>query len=333
VAETDVSFVIPALNAEATLGVALEAIAGASAGAASEVLLIDNGSRDRTADVARRHGATVVSAPAMSVAALRNLGARLARGSLLAFVDSDCVIAPDWLARAVPRFDDPRVGAVGAPTEVPSDATWVQRAWALHRHRRPHARPVDWLPTENLLVRKAVWQEVGGFNESLATCEDVDFCYRLGAKYTIVSDPAVRSVHLGEAPSLTVFFRKEAWRGAGNLAGFRSHDFRFAEVPSLALPLYHMGAVCGLALGVTVWALTRAALPAVAAAGALAAPSVLMAARTAVQVGQLRAAPTLACVYLTYALARSAAVLPAIGARHHSAQKPHSTRGTPRPAE
>ncbi len=317
-----VSFIIPALNAESTLGLALDAIERARCDTSKEVLLIDNGSTDETVEVARRRGATVISAPGLTVAALRNLGARLARGGTLAFVDSDCVIAPDWLEKSRPHFGDPAVGAVGSPTHVPLGATWVQRAWALHRHRRSRLGSVQWLPTENLLVRKTAWQEVGGFNEALATCEDVDFCYRLGTRHKILNDPAVHSIHLGEAPSLLVFFRKEVWRGGGNLAGFFSHDFRISELPSLLLPLYHLGALLALVGALVYWVATARPVAFLAAAVVLVTPSLMLALSTAVLMRRIQSLPGLIPVYLTYALARSAAVLPASRSRRETPRRP-----------
>src|SRR5438552_3697672 len=145
--EPAVSFIVPALNAESTLGACLDAILAArSVATRKEVLLIDNGSTDHTAEIARRRGVKVISAPGRSVAALRNLGVRLAEGEIVAFVDADCVIAPDWLEKALVHFGDSAVGAVGSPTHVPNHATWVQRTWALHRHRRNRRGPVQWLP-------------------------------------------------------------------------------------------------------------------------------------------------------------------------------------------
>jgi glycosyltransferase involved in cell wall biosynthesis len=325
-----VSFVVPALNAAATLAACLEAIhAARAAGAATEVLLIDNGSTDRTPDIARQRGATVVSAPGLTVGALRNLGARLAKGDFLAFVDADCVIAPDWVEQGLASFRDPDVAAAGSPTLVRPDATWVESAWALHRHRRNSRRDVAWLPTENLMVRKTAFQQVGGFNEALRTCEDVDFCYRLGARHRIVNDPGIRSIHLGEARSLWHFIRKESWRGTGNLTGFLSHRVRFSELPSVLLPLYHV-AVNTVLLGAIAYGLvSRAWQPAlVAGAGLLLPPSVL-AVDTGVRTGRLRRLPQLMVLYLAYACARSlgmAADLPSLS--RHTQGEMHLTNAS-----
>jgi len=304
-----ITFVIPALNVEATLDRCLDAIVAAAAGHHAEVLVIDNGSTDRTVAIARARGVHVVTAPGFTVAALRNLGVRLAAAEIVAFVDADCVIAPSWVARALPHFDDATVGAVGAATDVPDDATWVQRAWRLHRHRTTAPQQVEWLPTENLAVRKAAFEAVGGFDARLVTCEDVDLCYRLGASYRIVSDPALGSIHLGEAPTLARFFRKEAWRGRSNLRGVLAHGVRLSELPSVLLPLYHLagavavgaGLVHGVAFGVT--------QPLAVATLLLAAPSLLLAGITATRFKRPQWWPALVAVYATYGAARALAIV------------------------
>ena len=300
-----VSFIIPALNAGRTIGHCLEAILGTEpAGGPTEILVVDNGSRDDTPRVARAHGAQVFHAPGVTVASLRNLGARVASGRVLAYVDADCLVAPDWLARGLHHFSNPRVGAVGSPTGLPADSTWVQRSWALQRHRK-RPGPVDWLPTENLLVRREAFWAVGGFKEALVTCEDVDFCYRLGERYLILNDPALRSIHLGEAATLLAMFRKEAWRGRGNVPSLFSHRPRLAEVPSVLLPLYHLALLAALAGA----SLVGDGKNALRASALLLTPALLIALRSAIQARRLHDWPALFAVYGTYFAARSAAVV------------------------
>ena len=308
-----VSFIVPALNAEATLGLCLDAILAARAnGRQREVLVIDNGSSDRTVQVAQQRGVRLMSGPRLTVAGLRNLGARLSSGDIIALVDADCVIAPHWLEKALGYFADPAVGAVGAPTQIPSGATWVQRAWAVHRHRDNRPGPVEWLPTENLLIRKSAFLGIGGFNEALTTCEDVDFCYRLGARYRIMNDPDIQSTHLGEAPTLARFLRKEAWRGRGNIAGLFSHRLRASELPSVLWPVHHVVGILALVATVGYWVAGGSGLCAALTGAMLIAPSLLLALSTVIRVRQPRWWAGLTLVYMTYAAARSLAVCAAL---------------------
>ena len=304
-----VSFVIPALNAAATLEACLTAIRSARRpGIDIEVFVIDNGSTDDTVEIARRHGVSVARGPGLTVAGLRNLGACRAQGAILAFVDADCVIAPDWIEKGLLNFREPHVAAAGSPTNVPPAATWVERAWELHRHRANRRKLVDWLPTVSLLVRRSAFRRVGGFNDALATCEDVDLGYRLAAHHRLVSDPDIKSIHLGEPRSLWRFFTKEIWRGKQNLTGLLSHGLRLSEVPSLALPLYH--AACSAALLACVghamvsgwWG------PTLAVASLLLLPPIGLALGTSVRTRRITLIPSLTLLYFTYATARAIAL-------------------------
>jgi glycosyltransferase involved in cell wall biosynthesis len=306
-----VSFIIPALNAEKTLRLCLEAIFRQTTGSdVFEVILLDNGSTDRTVEIAKEFGVKIIDAPGLTVAALRNLGARRAQGEILAYVDADCVIAPDWLEKALPFFNDPRVGAVGAPTLIPENATWVQRAWYLQRKGSDKAQEVEWLPTENLLVRKEAFEKINGFDERLITCEDVDFCYRLGKFYKIISAPQIRSVHLGEASSLAHFFRKERWRGKGNLKGVFSHGLKLSELPSLLLPIYYLLGTMFFIVAVFYLIGTKKWWPLGIASLILSLPPIFLAMRTCLKNKNFVYFPHLVLLYFTYAFARMLSIVP-----------------------
>ena len=124
--------VIPAYNAAATLAEQLEALAEQDYEGDWEVLVVDNGSSDATADIARRYAGrlpacTVVEGRRRGHAAPRNDGARAARGELLAYCDADDVVARGWLkalAAAARRYD--LVGGWLDPEPLNDEAT---RSW------------------------------------------------------------------------------------------------------------------------------------------------------------------------------------------------------------
>lgn len=154
-----------------------------------DVVVVDDGSRDESPAVARAHGARVVPSGGRGTgpASARNRGAREARGELLAFVDSDCTAAPAWLAELVERFDDPQVGAVGGRVVGMHCATRLDRYEAGMSslslgNRELSGREGDdtfYLPSCNLLVRRAAFLAAGGFREGLHVGEDVDLTWRL----------------------------------------------------------------------------------------------------------------------------------------------------------
>ena len=121
----------------------------------------------------------------------RDLAASQARGAILAFLDDDAYPAKAWLTAALRRFDDPGVWAVGGPgVTPPDDGFWQQvSGWvyssrlvagpARHRYVREAAREVDDYPTMNLLVRKSVFNDVGGFNSKFYPGEDTKLCLEI----------------------------------------------------------------------------------------------------------------------------------------------------------
>ncbi|HLQ46159.1 MAG TPA: glycosyltransferase, partial [Planctomycetaceae bacterium] len=123
-----VSFVIPVRDDATRLERCLENINSSSYPATlREIVVIDNGSTDGSDSVAKRLAAGVVSMPRGRIAQLRNCGAALANGDILAFVDADNDITPDWIRTAVETLASPGVAAVGALYTAPEDGTWVQR--------------------------------------------------------------------------------------------------------------------------------------------------------------------------------------------------------------
>ena len=92
-----ISFVIPAWNEESVLGPTLEAVSVAARHLVepSEVIVADDSSTARTAEIARQHGARVVTVQHRQISGTRNAGARVAQGDLLIFIDADTIVTPE----------------------------------------------------------------------------------------------------------------------------------------------------------------------------------------------------------------------------------------------
>ncbi len=241
-----------------------------------QIIIVDNGSRDDSAAVARAAGALVLTAHGR-VAELRNLGAQTAAGDVLAFVDADHEIDPHWIASAARALDAPAVAAAGAPYSVPADANWVQRRYDTLRSRSPRPVDVDWLGSGNLAIRRDVFQEIGGFDVALETCEDVDLCNRLKlAGHRLVADPALRSIHFGDPATLRALFFGELWRGRNNLRVTWRGPRTFAHFRSLLVPIVDLIAIAGAAAALLVRAWPLALLCAAAGIGLAALKTIAM---------------------------------------------------------
>ena len=248
-----VSFVIPVRSDAANLERCLGSIARLDRAAADvEVIVIDNGSVDASADVARQVGARVLSITGKPVAGLRNDGARESSGDVLAFVDADHEIAPGWLAAAVSTLETrPDAAAVGSLCWPPPSPTWVQRMYDALRGRPPGLLDVEWLGAGNLAVRREAFEAVGGFDVALEACEDVDLSNRLRkAGWRLVSDARLRSVHFGDPETLGRLFRGELWRGRDNLRVTLRGPISPRSVASALIPLGSLAGLVAVVLGV-----------------------------------------------------------------------------------
>jgi glycosyltransferase involved in cell wall biosynthesis len=110
------SFIIPAYNEEALIGATIEAIREAAAGLAGgfEVVVANDGSTDRTGEIARGKGARVVDVKKRQIAAVRNAGAAVATGEVLVFVDADTLVRRETLVELERILADAQVVAGGA---------------------------------------------------------------------------------------------------------------------------------------------------------------------------------------------------------------------------
>lgn len=238
----DFSVIIPAKNEEANISLCLDSIfSNCYPQERYEVIVVDNGSEDKTTILAESLGAHVANIPGVNISALRNYGAQVAQGRVLVFIDADCTVAGDWLEQASRYLERENIALFGSPPGIPQESSWVQRTWLLVRGKRgQEVRTVHWLESMNMFIPRSLFAEIGGFNEDLVTCEDVDISYRLAKLGKIVSDLRIVATHHGEARTIKAFFRKERWRGRSNYVGLFAHGLKLSEIPSLMLPLYYL---------------------------------------------------------------------------------------------
>jgi hypothetical protein len=218
-----------------------------------EVVVLDNGSTDNSATTARELGATVLELPGLRVGELRNRGAAVALGRVLAFVDADHEIGPLWIDAALETLREPNVAAVGAQYSPPDAVNWVQRVYNGLRRHPVGITDVGWLGSGNLAVWGSAFASVGGFDSTLEACEDVDLCQRLvAAGHRLMSDSRMRSIHHGDPASLRALFLGELWRGRDNVRVTLRGPFSFKNLRSLVVPVIDLLCIVAVAVAVAV---------------------------------------------------------------------------------
>jgi GT2 family glycosyltransferase len=165
-----------------------------------EWVVIDNASRDRTTQVARARGATVVSEPRPGRARACNAGVAATEARLLAFTDADCRPRPGWLERLTEPLErgEPLVAGRVVVTTT-GEPNPIERFEALWRFRDDPQR--GWAPTANLGMRRDAFDAIGGFDAGYRHIgEDVDLCLRAGAAgYELTRCPDAVVEHAAES--------------------------------------------------------------------------------------------------------------------------------------
>jgi len=238
------SFIIPALNEARHLPRTLCAIRTAMAGNSNyEIILCDNGSADATPELARQMGCKVLQDPSATISRLRNLGVAAASGDLLVFIDSDVALAPDWfetLQHACPA-DNTITGSKCLP---PPDAkSFIVRNW----FAQLPASNQNYINSGHLIVSRTVHERIGGFDESLRTGEDYDYCQRARQQgVSIRVQPELRAYHYGFPSRIRDFMAREAWHGRNDVVSLQ------AVLNSRTAQAALANAVCVTAIPVTV---------------------------------------------------------------------------------
>lgn len=124
----------------------------------------------------------------------RNMGVERAKGEIVAFIDDDVYPAKNWLKNAVRNFVDSEVAAVGGPAVTPDNDNFMQKASGLvyssklvsgeyaYRYIKGTRKEVEDFPSCNLIVRKNIFEQLGGFNTNFWPGEDTVLCLEITKK-------------------------------------------------------------------------------------------------------------------------------------------------------
>ncbi len=220
-----ISIVIPAFNEEKLIGKSLQTIGAAAnsfqrLGWETEIIVCDNNSTDRTAELARTAGAKVVFEPINQIGRARNCGAAVATGDWILFVDADSFPSAELLSEVARVIASGKAIAGGSTVRLDSSnfpARVLTQFW------NATSRVLHWVAGSFIFCEAAAFRAVGGFSNEFFTGEELDLSKKLkrfarsqNKKVVIVSRYPLltsdRKIHLYRRGELGRFFLKAFFR-------------------------------------------------------------------------------------------------------------------------
>ena len=217
---------------------------------------MDGGSTDDTVKIAKKYTAKVFSTP-LNAPAAYNYAMKHTESDILGFIDADAKVEKEWLNKLLPNLADLQVAGVSGGIE-----TWnPENGWARsigydmkNRYARLEKYAVR-IATMNLLLRKHVIEEAGGFDENLPSQYDTDLGFRITSKgYKIMYEPGAKCYHFNRT-TLRAYYRQQLQYGKNTLKLYFKHASlakgdRITDFGMNIQPILFLAVIAFLLLGI-----------------------------------------------------------------------------------
>ena len=200
-----------------------------------EIILVNDGSRDRTSEIGHAHPTVkVIDIPNGGLSAARNVGLAAATGEIVAYTDADTRVDRDWLTFLVQPFLTSDVAGSGGPNVVPADdpptAQCIARAPGGPTHVLLDDRIAEHVPGCNMAFRRDALLAIGGFNPIyLRAGDDVDVCWRLQARGWKIGFASSALVWHHHRSSVKAYWRQQVGYGEGERWLLAHHPEKFLD--------------------------------------------------------------------------------------------------------
>ena len=236
VKNTIASVIIPAFNEEKHILNTLKAL---KTNDNLEIIVVDNGSSDKTAEIAKLMDVRVIDFPVGTIAAVRNRGVKEAKNEILIFIDADVRVSVSWhekLKTVIKKLQDSFMTVTGSRVQSSEKSNWLHKYWfsELTSYEAPY------INSGHLITTRKLFEKIHGFSENLETAEDYDFCQkalRIGAN--IENNPELVVMHDGYPETIIGFIQRERWHGRQDVENWDLFkDSKIAWIASINMALF-----------------------------------------------------------------------------------------------
>jgi peptidoglycan/xylan/chitin deacetylase (PgdA/CDA1 family) len=237
------SIIIPALNEEDYLEECLKALKSQDFKQAFEIIVVDNGSLDRTIEIASKYADKVISEPKRGIANALKTGCAEAQGQILAFTDADCRVPNFWLSRLFEIFESNKsIVAAGGDYNFYDNGFLPQiifnkiiAPFISYSYRILFFQKYSSLPNSNLAIRRDAYEKAGGYDPNIKWGQEIDLCKRISRLGKIYFDPNLKVLtsfrrYSGEHTNQLLVFLTAMKESFVTISRFFSITFRGREM-------------------------------------------------------------------------------------------------------
>lgn len=212
-----ISVIIPFKNEEKNIDKCLSSLASQTTNIDNfEIIAINNGSTDGSIEIVKKYPKVkILDGKGLLVGAVRNLGARIAAGEILAFIDADCSAEPDWIENIRELTSSGNL-IVGGGIKLPTNPKIIEKYWLLEGDEG-HVLPKE-LIGACTVISKDIFNNTGGFDESISSGEDTLLSTTLrSCGFKIYMSRNISVTHHGNAKNPIDFIKRQIWHSENYL--------------------------------------------------------------------------------------------------------------------